>query len=70
MDLHHLSRTPVLDGEGEAKLISIACSSPPKGRSMWTLRLLADQLVILNIVPDISQETVRITLKKMSLSLI
>jgi hypothetical protein len=63
-------RTPVhtkprsLDGEGEAKLIALACSEPPDGRSQWTLRLLADKLVELEIVDAIAHETVRRVLKK------
>ena len=57
-------RVPKLDGEQEARLIAIACSSPPAGRARWTLQLLADQLVALDIVDDISPETVRQTRKK------
>lgn len=61
-------RKPVLDGEGEAKLVSIACSSPPKGHARWSLTLLADRLVELNVVDSISRETVRKALKKTNLS--
>ena len=57
-------RVPKLDGAKEARLIAIACSSPPEGRARWTLKLLADQLVELDIVDDISAETVRQTRKK------
>ncbi len=57
-------RTPVLDGEGEARLISLACSEPPPGRSRWTLHLLADRLVELEVVESISHEGVRQVLKK------
>ena len=53
-----------LDGCGEARLIALACSDPPEGFSRWTLRLLADELVELQIVESISIETVRQTLKK------
>ena len=60
------SRTPILDGEGEARLIAISCSEPPAGRSRWTLKLLADKLVELNVVESISDQTVRRTLKKTS----
>lgn len=60
----HPSRTPSLDGAGEARLIALGCSSPPEGRSGWTLRLLADKLVELEIVESISHETVRTVLKK------
>lgn len=58
-------RVPKLDGEKEARLVAIACSSPPEGRTRWTLQLLADHLVELDIVDDISSETVRQTRKKM-----
>ena len=58
------SRQPILDGEKEAKLIALSCSQPPLGRSQWTLRLLADRLVQLEIVDSISYETVRDSLKK------
>ena len=58
-----------IDGETEARLISIACSEPPKGFAKWSLRLLADRMVELNYVDDISYETVRKTLKKTNLSL-
>jgi hypothetical protein len=62
------SREPVLDGKAEARLIALACSTPPPGRVRWTLRLLADRLVELEIVDTISTETVRRTLKKMNSS--
>ena len=53
-----------LDGEHEAHLVALACSKPPKGRGRWSMRLLADKLVELEIVDAISYETVRRTLKK------
>ena len=53
-----------LDGVQEAHLIALACSPAPKGRTHWSLRLLADKLVELEVVDDISYETVRQTLKK------
>jgi transposase len=53
-----------LDGEQEAHLVALACSAPPAGQKRWTLRLLADQLVALDIVDGIAPETVRQTLKK------
>jgi len=53
-----------LDGTGEAHLIAIACSTPPVGRERWTLRLLADELVRLEVVAAVSHETVRRTLKQ------
>lgn len=58
------SRRRILDGEGEARLIAIACSEPPEGRARWTLKLLADRLVELEVVDSISDQTVRRTLKK------
>jgi transposase len=58
------SRERKLDGAGEARLVTLACSKPPQGRATWTLRLLADQLVQLQIVDTISTETVRQVLKK------
>ena len=60
---------PKLRGEGEARLAQLACSAPPEGRPRWTLRLLAQRLVALEVVEAISPETVRRTLKKTSLSL-
>lgn len=53
-----------IDGEIEAKLLSIACSEPPKGFSKWSLRLLADKMVELQYIDSISHETVRTVLKK------
>jgi hypothetical protein len=58
-----------LDGAGEAKLIAVACSPAPEGRRRWTIRLLADKLVELNVVDSIGREAVRMALKKTSLSL-
>jgi len=57
---------PKLDGEQEARLITLACSAPPEGRARWTLRLLADAMVELELVESLSHETVRQTLKKTS----
>jgi len=59
-------RERLLDGAGEAKLTAICCSKAPEGRRRWTLQLLADRLVELNIVDSISYETVRRMLKKTS----
>ena len=53
-----------LDGVQEAHLVTLACSPAPNGRGRWSLRLLADKLVQLEIVDGISHETVRQTLKK------
>ncbi len=58
------SRQRLLDGEKEAKLVAICCSQVPAGRTRWTLTMLADELVRLEIVEDISHETVRKVLKK------
>jgi hypothetical protein len=55
---------PLLDGEGEAKLIAMRLGKPPAGYGRWTLHLLAEQLVALEVVDSISHETVRQTLKK------
>ncbi len=54
----------LLDGAGEAKLIAMRLGKPPAGYGHWTLRLLADQMVELEVVESISPETVRQTLKK------
>ena len=53
-----------LDGEQEARLIALACSQPPEGCARWTLRLLADRLVELQVVERVSYQTVRRVLKK------
>lgn len=62
------SRSRKLDGNAEAKLVATCCGPAPKGRSKWTLKLLAAKLVELNMVDSISPETVRQTLKKMKSS--
>jgi transposase len=53
-----------LDGEQEARLITLACSEPPEGQARWSLRLLADKLVELEVVEEVSYQTVRRILKK------
>jgi DNA-binding transcriptional ArsR family regulator len=53
-----------LDGEQEAHLLALACSQPPEGRACWSLRLLADKLVELEVVEEVSFQTVRRILKK------
>jgi len=53
-----------VDGDLEAHLVALSCSEPPEGFARWTLRLLADKVVELGYVEDISHETVRRTLKK------
>ncbi len=55
-----------LDGVGEARLVALCCSEPPAGRARWTLGLLGDALVALQVTDSISYETVRRTLKKTS----
>lgn len=55
-----------LNGEAEAQLVTLACSTPPNGRDRWTLRLLCDELERLEIVESICPETVRTALKKTS----
>lgn len=59
-------RPPKLVGKPKAHLIALACTNPPEGRSYWTMQLLADRLVSLELVESISDETVRRTLKKTS----
>ena len=56
-------------GDFEAHLLALACSEAPEGRGRWTVRLLAEKMVELNIVPSVSPMTVCNTLKKMNLSL-
>lgn len=56
-----------IDGEVEAHLVALACSAPPKGKARWSLRLLADKLVELEYLPEVSHETVRQALKQTSL---
>lgn len=58
----------LLDGRQEAHVIALACSDPPAGRARWTLQLLADRLVELDIVESICDETVRRTLKRGTLN--
>ena len=58
------SRQKLLDGEKEAQLVALCCGARPNGQARWTLRLLADRLVKLEIVESISHETVRQCLKK------
>jgi transposase len=63
------SRPRKLDGNAEARLIALACSAPPVGRSEWTMQLLADKLVELAVVDAVCDETVRRALKKTRSSL-
>ena len=57
-----------LDGDVEAKLVTLCCSEPPKGFAKWSVRLLADKMVELNYVESISHVTVRSVLKKTNLN--
>lgn len=63
------TKTKKLDGEAEAQLLAVACAEPPTGRERWTMQLLADKLVELEVVEAISDETVRLALKKMNSNL-
>ena len=58
----------IFDGEGEAQLIALACSEPPKGRARWSLRLLEEKVVELHIVERASDNTIGRTLKKIASS--
>ena len=60
------SRAKILDGEKEAKVIALCYGTAPSGHARWTLRLLAQRVVELDIVEAVSHETVRRCLKKMS----
>jgi hypothetical protein len=53
-----------IQGRVEEQLVQLACSDPPRGRSRWTLQLLADQMVVLGCVDRVSTETIRAALKK------
>lgn len=63
------NRSPrVFDGEKEAHLVALACSAPPLGAERWTLRLLRDRLIEMQVVDNVGTETIRRTLKKTSSS--
>jgi transposase len=62
-------RQRIIDGEKEAYLIAIACSETPGGKSNWTLQMLADKMVELKVVEQVSIETIRQSLKKTNLNL-
>lgn len=57
-------KRPKIDGEAEARLVQLACSTPPDGRGRWALRLLADKLVELDVIDSVSHETARRCLEK------
>ena len=58
----------ILDGAAEARLVQLACSEVPDGHERWTMQMLADKLIELEVVETVSRETVRTTLKKTNLS--
>ena len=60
---------PVVNGEAEARIAALACGQPPDGYSRWTVRLLTERIVELEIVESIGRETVRKTLKKLNCNL-
>lgn len=62
------SRSKVLDGAAEARLTQLACTEAPDGHEQWSMQMLADKLIELEVVETVSRETVRTTLKKMNLS--
>ena len=64
------NRQPKFDGAFEAHLVALACTKAPKGNVRWTVRLLADKVVELNIAPNISHMTIHRILKKTNYSLI
>lgn len=64
-----LGRPKKIDGRVEAEIMVIALSDPPKGQARWTLRRIADHVVELNIIPSISHDSIRRTLKKKKLNL-
>jgi len=62
-------RKPIVNGEDEARIITLACSEPPPGYARWSLRLLTNRIIELQIMPTIGRETVRKTLKKQNINL-
>jgi putative transposase len=70
--LHEKARSgapPKIDGRIEAQLTLLACSEPPDGRSRWTVRLLADRLIEMEVIDSLSHMSVQRLLKKMKLNL-
>jgi hypothetical protein len=67
---HKPRRQITFDGAFEARLITLACSETPEGRRRWTVRLLAEKAIELNLAPSVSHMTVQRVLKKTNLSLI
>jgi transposase len=64
VERHRPGATPKLDEKGQATIIALACTTPPGGRNRWTLQMLADKAVELQLAPDISDESIRRLLKK------
>jgi len=60
---------PIVTGDVEARIVALACGKAPDGFARWTVRLLTEKIVELNILEEVSRETVRTTLKKHDLSL-
>jgi hypothetical protein len=61
---------PKVTGEIEAHIIATACTEPPKGKSRWTMQLIADKIILDNVIDNISDTTIQRTLKKRNISLI
>lgn len=61
-------RPAIVGGESEARIVALACGEPPEGFSRWTVRMLTDKVVELDILPSVSRETIRRTLKKHNLN--
>jgi hypothetical protein len=62
------TRSTVMDGAAEARLVQLACTSAPDGHERWSLQMLADKLIELRVVDSVSRETIRTRLKKMNLN--
>jgi transposase len=62
------TRSKVIDGAAEARLVQLACTSAPEGHERWSLQMLADKLIELRVVDSVSRETIRTRLKKMNLN--
>jgi transposase len=65
-----LSNPSIVTGEKEARIIALACGTPPEGFSRWTVRMLTDKVIELDIFSKVSRETIRTVLKKRNLNLI
>ncbi len=63
------SKKPIVTGEREARIVALACGEAPDGYARWTVRLLTEKVIELEILPSGSRETIRRTLKKLNLSL-